>query len=204
MTVPPHPIPLDDGLWLWTGMADDAQRRKILRQHLAGLAGCAPEQLRLERDPLGRPYIVAPAPDLHFSQARRGDVLVVAARRGGLVGVDVESLRHEEGRDLSWVDAVAGDFFAAGEARWLRSLPDAERADGFFRLWTAKEAVLKALGRGIAQGMRQPELSSLLTPGQPLNATPCRLEAHECVFKVCWWDWRQGQVRLCRALLDEE
>ena len=42
---------------------------------------------------------------------------------------------------------------APSEADWLASLPEDARGPAFIRLWCAKEAVLKAHGRGLAFGL---------------------------------------------------
>src|SRR5690606_12257225 len=60
------------------------------------------------------------------------------------------------------LDAVglAGDHFSAGEARAVAAQknPAAQR-DLFFRLWTAKEAALKTTGRGVYDGLDEPDLA---------------------------------------------
>lgn len=197
MIVIDAPRLLADHLWLWTGLADGALRRQTTRRHLAELARCPVEQLVLERDGLGRPFIAAPDPTLHFSLARRGGLLTLAAARGRLVGVDLELPLPGP-----WIDTVAGDFFAADEVRWLDSLSEHDRGDGFFRLWTAKEAVLKALGRGIAQGMAEPDFSEIITLGRAFDASPLTVQAMGQSFHLEWWSPIQdGQtLMICRAL----
>lgn len=64
----------------------------------------------------------------------------------GEVGVDVEADRAAP----DYLD-IAEHFFAPSEIRWLRALaPGAELQRGFLRLWTVKEAWLKATGQGLA------------------------------------------------------
>ncbi|MCH8251754.1 MAG: 4'-phosphopantetheinyl transferase superfamily protein [Planctomycetes bacterium] len=67
------------------------------------------------------------------------------------VGIDVEQLLPR--RDESLFDAVAtsGEWSAIGERSW----------ESFFRLWTAKEAVLKANGVGIG-GLPQCRLAGVV------------------------------------------
>jgi 4'-phosphopantetheinyl transferase len=44
---------------------------------------------------------------------------------------------------------IARQFFSPAESHWLRSAPD----DAFYMLWVLKEAYLKSLGRGLADGL---------------------------------------------------
>ena len=74
------------------------------------------------------------------------------------VGVDVEIARPD----------VAPLPFAMSpdEQRGLRSLPPRERGVGFLRLWTGKEAVIKAGGRSVGDGMGAVDVAGLLTADQ--------------------------------------
>src|SRR6185312_10744716 len=72
----------------------------------------------------------------------------IAIARGQPVGVDLERIDRV-------LDAgnLARRFFSKREAAALDALPEPERATAFLRLWTCKEAVLKALGAGISFGL---------------------------------------------------
>jgi 4'-phosphopantetheinyl transferase len=50
-------------------------------------------------------------------------------------------------------------FFTPTEGEAFLRLPAAERTAAFFRLWTRKEALLKATGQGIAHGLERFEVS---------------------------------------------
>jgi 4'-phosphopantetheinyl transferase len=104
-----------------------------------------------ERDAHGRPQLRGIALDCNWSHS--GGHLLVAAGNELCVGVDLESLRPRAS-----ALALARRFFAAEETLWLASRLDARDADverDFLRLWCAKEAVLKAHGRGLAFGLHR-------------------------------------------------
>jgi len=189
---------ITEGLWLWDGLEESETRRQTLHRHLAGLLGCSEGALRIVRDELGRPLIEKPSTPLQFSQARRDGIVAMAVEeRGRAVGVDVEIPNPGP-----WVETVAGDFFGRFEQRWLKSLGEAARSDGFFRLWTGKEAVLKALGLGIAQGMAEPDFRDIIALGQPLQADEAEVKAFGRRFRLRWWFLQQGtdSLILCRAV----
>jgi 4'-phosphopantetheinyl transferase len=49
--------------------------------------------------------------------------------------------------------AIAERHFAPSEREGLAALPESFRRRAFFRLWTRKEAVMKAVGRGLGLGV---------------------------------------------------
>ncbi len=108
----------------------------------------APTILRGEH---GKPY----APDLggiEFNLSHSGRHALIAIARDQPIGVDLE----RQGRQRS-VDAIAHRYFAATESRALSALPAELRDAAFLRLWTGKEAVLKALGQGLSFGLDRVE-----------------------------------------------
>lgn len=101
----------------------------------------------LARTGRGKPYAPALAGiDFNLSHAR--DHALIAIAREQPLGVDLERIdRKLDAQDL------ARRFFSQREADALEALPEALRAIAFLRLWTCKEAVLKALGAGISFGL---------------------------------------------------
>ena len=191
------PRRLDDDLVLYEGVTGAAERETALRRHLADRLGCPESALRLDRDPRGKPRILMPTPRLRFSLARRASLLLVATAWDAPIGADLE--RFEARRDEL---AVARNFFAAGELAWLASLEPAARPEGFLMLWTGKEAVLKALGLGIAQGLVEPDFTPFLRRGRPLAATsPITAEAAGAGFALAWFraSTADGEILAARA-----
>ncbi|TDB77458.1 4'-phosphopantetheinyl transferase superfamily protein [Micromonospora sp. KC723] len=130
---------------------------RLLRRAGSALLGRAESEVTAGRRPDGRPWVRAAGADLPVSVSHDGGVVVVAACRAGTVGVDVERRRA-----LPAV-ALARRWYAPPELAWLRGLPEPARAEAFLLLWTAKEAVGKALGRGLRDGgLRRP----MPLPGQ--------------------------------------
>lgn len=119
----------------------------LVRAWLARELACDPAAIALSRDAHGRPHLGAPS-GVDVSWSHSGDGLLVALGHGVEVGVDLERMRPRP-RALE----LAHRFFHASEARWLAMLPEDAREPAFIRLWCAKEAVLKAHGRGIAFGL---------------------------------------------------
>ncbi len=131
----------------------EADRHRFVASHMAlrhilsRYLSCPPAALRFETAEHGKPYV--PGAPLRFSMSHSRGLALFAVGHCE-VGVDVERLRRE--LDTA---ALAARFFPAEEARELADAPQSEQTRVFARLWTRREAYLKARGIGIA-GMREP------------------------------------------------
>lgn len=104
----------------------------------------------------GRPKLGLPYQALGVSLAAREGLLLAGFAPRHTVGVDLEVDGPAIGDNPV---ALARDHFAAGEADALCRLGKADARDLFLRLWVAKEAALKATGRGIVDGLHWPDLT---------------------------------------------
>jgi 4'-phosphopantetheinyl transferase len=123
------------------------QSHGIVRQILADYRGIDPAALAFREGPWGKPVLAVPKWDepLQFSLSHSGNCCMVAVRRSGPVGIDLEQVR-----DLPNSADIADRMFTRAEGAFIGRLVGAARRDAFFALWTAKEAVVKALGRSLA------------------------------------------------------
>jgi 4'-phosphopantetheinyl transferase len=98
-------------------------------------------------DANGKPQLAKPheAAQLRFNIAHSGMLALVAVTRGCEIGVDVEQIRAVDHRE-----EISRRFFHDEEVRAILSTALDERSTAFLRCWTAKEAVLKAVGVGLS------------------------------------------------------
>lgn len=145
-------------------VAAHAQLRWLLAQRL----GSAPRELEFELGVQGKPRLRGAR--LHFNLSHSGPWGLVGIAADQELGVDIEGERPA-------MDGIglAQRFYTPAETAWLREQPAEQRARAFARLWTCKEAWLKADGRGLALSLRRIEVSfagagaelhSLDAPGQ--------------------------------------
>jgi 4'-phosphopantetheinyl transferase len=154
----------DDEIHLWRLAYRREHRRAPLRAVLGGYLGLPAAEVALVAGAHGRPEL-APVHDrsLRFNWSHSGGCALVAVARGISPGIDLEQLRPRA-RALE----LARRFFTADEAAALAALPEAARSTAFLQQWTAKEAVLKSLGRGIAFGLHRLNVAGA---GAPLALT---------------------------------
>jgi len=127
--------------------------RATLRRVLAIYQGADASELSFAYGPHGKPELAGRS-DLAFNLSHSGEKAVLAVGSEISIGVDVERIRS----DLRW-EGVADRFFGPDERRVLRSAPAQDRVATFFRLWTVREAYLKARGVGFdALGAEMPQL----------------------------------------------
>lgn len=168
----------------------------LLRRALSALSpGIPPSAWRFERGPHGKPHIAGPIEtDLAFSLSHTRGLVAIALARGLSLGVDVEA----DTRDVNGVE-IATRFFSRDEANALRALPAETCPRAFLALWTLKEAIVKASGRGLTQ-----DLSSFTVE---LDRPP-RIACHDPSLADAsrWrlWHARTGRHHLALAAIDAD
>lgn len=125
--------------------------RALLRWQLANRLSTSPEKVVLARSPQDKPCLVQPPAQslpasVTFNLSHSGEWVAVAIAHRALIGVDLEHPHRSRP-----VAAIAEQFLHPEETRLLMSFPDAVQQSMFYRLWTHKEAYLKARGNGITQ-----------------------------------------------------
>ena len=121
--------------------------RAFVRTTLSRYAAVEPHAWRFAANDHGRPHVESPTltEPLEFNLAHTEGLIVCLVARQPEIGVDVESVR----RDADFLE-IAERFFAPEECVGLRSLPEPERRERFYAIWTLKEAYIKARGLGLA------------------------------------------------------
>ena len=99
--------------------------------------------------PFGKPCLPQPHGSLRFNLSHSGDLVLFAFGRDREVGVDVERIAPRD-------DMMSVARYAFSDAEMLQlGAVSAERFRAFYKLWTRKEAYLKARGNGLSTALRQ-------------------------------------------------
>lgn len=124
-------------------------RRAVRRWILGGHLGVEPDKLAFAAGPFGKPAITGPSSTkIQFSAASTDGLALIALVAEAPIGVDVE-VHRPLGEDLERLTRT----LAREEQSALDRLPPRTRLSAFYDCWTRKEAILKALGRGLSLGL---------------------------------------------------
>jgi 4'-phosphopantetheinyl transferase len=121
-------------------VAGRARLRSLLGAHL----GLDPRALVFVQNAFGKPRL-ADRPSVHFSLSHSGDRAVLAVSEQREIGIDIECVRPLDHLDL------AQRYFHPNEVSAIEAVKAAdEQRLAFYRIWTLKEAVVKAIGKGLS------------------------------------------------------
>lgn len=124
--------------------------RGTLRASLSSLLGTAPGDIVFTTGEHGKPMVGG----AFFNISHSCDWTLVAISVSGEVGIDVQEMREE-----TPIERIAARFFTEKENRaLLEQTNHRERRELFFRIWTRKEAYVKALGSGLFRERAQMDI----------------------------------------------
>lgn len=105
----------------------------------------SPDAIELQYATYQKPFL--PNSELHFNLSHSSDLAVFAFCLVADIGIDIEEIKS------NYNEEIAKRYFSPIENQTLFKLPKAEQIDAFYRLWSRKEAFLKATGKGLTQSL---------------------------------------------------
>jgi 4'-phosphopantetheinyl transferase len=150
-------------------------RRVMLRLILATYLDADPATLRYQFGPWGKPELLPSRQHdpLHFNASHSHGLALYAVSQSGPIGVDIEKIAP-----VPELASLTEHCFTQDEQSQLRHLAGDRQLEAFYRSWTCKEAVLKAVGEGIGQGLDRVEVR-LNPEGMPTTGVIARESTRE-------------------------
>lgn len=125
--------------------------RGCLRILLSHYVGSAPAALQFCYGTYGKPALQSTTEKkLSFNVSHSHDWALIAVGQGQPVGIDLEQVQP----DYPW-DTVLDHVLSPHEQAILQELPMTARCSAFFKIWTCKEAFVKATGNGLSTPLTQ-------------------------------------------------
>ena len=121
--------------------------RRVLAEYLDRGAG----NLVFAYNRNGKPTLADDAQGIEFNLSHSGELCLIAVAEKNRIGIDIEPVR--KGRDYH---ALANRFYTPDENQLLDSSADEAL---FYRIWTLKEAHVKARGLKLMEGLDRFECS---------------------------------------------
>ena len=123
------------------------QAQFTLRYLLSNYLNMKPKEINLTKNNHGKPYLLLADSNLMFNISHSQGYALFAFVKGREIGVDIEKISDKPYLEL------AERFFSKQEFGLLSDLPLNQQKTGFFRLWTRKEAYIKAIGEGLSHSL---------------------------------------------------
>ncbi len=146
--------------------------RACLRHVLSLYTGLPPSDLTFTTNACGKPSL-ANTPSPAFNLTHSGGLGLIAVYAGTTVGVDIEHSRRKDK-----LAGIAARVFSQSELATLQSLPTESQPTAFYRLWTIKEAVLKAAGCGFSISPVEMDTGTCITPPPGMERLTVLLPDH--------------------------
>ncbi|HET9131206.1 MAG TPA: 4'-phosphopantetheinyl transferase superfamily protein [Terriglobia bacterium] len=129
-----------------------------LRMILGSYCSTDPKELVFATGSHGKPFLMEPSVPIQFNLSHSGNLAAIVVTSNIRCGIDIEKIRPEVSDR-----AIAERFFCKRENEWLQCLPEAQRIQGFYRLWSVKESILKADGKGLSIPLSDIDTSDVLS-----------------------------------------
>lgn len=114
-----------------------------------------PDSFTFAANAYGKPCL-APHRAIEFNMSHSGGIVLIALAQHIPIGVDVEVLRPMPERAV-----IVRRYFHPGETADFAGVPPADSEAAFFRCWSRKEAVVKALGLGMSLDLHRYRVACL-------------------------------------------
>ncbi len=122
----------------------------LLRIILAHYLHLSPQEVSFITRPGGKPILPSYSSPLSFNISHSGEMVAVGLSSTAEIGIDIETIRPFE----NFME-IAANYFHPQEALAISTLPQERQLHKFYRIWTQKEAVVKALGTGLTTSLKQ-------------------------------------------------
>ena len=127
--------------------------RAVLRELLGKYTNAAPASLSFVTNEHGKPALPSGhnSQNIQFNVSHSGIFALLAFGQQHPIGVDVERIRAN-------VTEISKLLLSSRERQSYQHLSEAQRIASLFHVWTSKEAIIKALGKGFSIPLKDVEV----------------------------------------------
>lgn len=123
--------------------------KALLRNRLSFYLQQTPSEISIITEEKGRPKLEVDS-NLRFNVSHSKGLISCAFSNAPELGIDIENLT----RNADY-GSLASDVFSPKELQTLTSYSKTNQPEVFFKIWTLKEAYLKALGTGVVDQIKE-------------------------------------------------
>ena len=133
-----------------------------------------------------RPYFHS---DFDFNISHSGDIVICGGLKNGRIGIDIEKIKP---LDINLFE----NYFSSDE--WHIVKKSKNDLSSFYRFWTRKEALAKAIGLGVLE-----EFSSLEVINDVVETNGCRFYLHELSINEGYIASMAVSIKNVKAIITE-
>jgi 4'-phosphopantetheinyl transferase len=119
-------------------------RHNMLRIILGDYLNCDPSKIKFNSNHYQKPHIAHPNTLIQFNISASSNRFVAAFCLQHTIGVDIELIRP-----IDEIPQLINDYFTSDESDWVNAQPVDKMFSAFFQIWSRKEALVKAMGKGL-------------------------------------------------------
>jgi len=130
--------------------------RSILRNILCSYLDILPSDIEFCYNQFGKPRIseAINMRKISFNASYSHNIALIAIALERDIGIDIEWIY----RDCEHVE-IANEFFSERERNVFLKLPNESKVEAFYKCWTRKEALVKAIGKGLSFSLKDFDVS---------------------------------------------
>jgi len=131
--------------------------RGLLRDSLGTYLNKDPKQIEIKLTEYDKPFTteMIDGKNISFNVSHSHGKAIIAIGLDRNIGIDIEKIRS----DVEF-EKLSKRYFSDTENKALMQCEHVIRAETFYTIWTRKEALVKAIGKGIAFGLKEFEVSA--------------------------------------------
>lgn len=177
----------------------------LLRMIISYYTNTAPTAIEFSYEDKKKPYINHSP--LKFNLSHSDHMAVFAFTLNHDVGVDIEKIQAE------YREGIAERYFSPAENHALNELPKDQRVEVFYRIWSRKEAMIKAIGKGFSLGLSSFSVSinddfeKIIIDNKSWSLLPLKLDSayqsavatNQSVKRISYWIFNDRSPSLSRV-----
>ncbi len=116
----------------------------LLRKLLASYTGISMMNIKFIYNDFGKPLLINNN-NIKFNLSHSNEYCLIGINRNDNIGVDIEWIN----KNIA-IDDIAGNYFSNNEINKFNSVKPNHKITSFYKIWTRKEAFIKAVGKGLS------------------------------------------------------
>jgi len=128
--------------------------RAMLRNILSQYTKVSPETVEFGYSEHQKPFLATNNPEhIEFNLSHSQDKALLALNLNYPIGIDIEKMRD------TYNPAIVDRYFSPEEKTAFNKLQASEKLPAFYRVWVRKEAIVKAIGKGLYISLAEIDIS---------------------------------------------